>query len=609
MVDSNNPSDSTKAESAADDLPGNTDQQNTLPPPGSDTTIPPQPISEPGASFRRTVRPDVIPDEFDDYQVLDEIARGGMGIVYRVHQKSLDRIVALKTVLAGRFASDDEIRLFRTEARAAGKLNHPGIVPVYDVGECHGFHYFSMPLIDGVSLGDRLTRGPIDPDEAARVIKSAAETIHFAHQHNVIHRDLKPGNILVDEHGQPLITDFGIAHRIDDNQTAEQVDSLMGTAEYMSPEQASGEPAGPLADVYSLGATLYCLLTGRPPFQSSNPLDTLLAVLESEPVPPRLLNERIPRDLELICLKCMQKRPEARYESAQEVADELGRFLAGEPVLVHPVGNIGTFIRWTRRQPRMAALATGLVVCFTAALVISIYYNFQLNMQREIAEQALRAADLNGESAELHRNIAETLLKELSSTQNNVSQALSYSSLGELCASATVLAGTSWEYEREQALSAFRVARESLDDNLETLLAPALDAIESAVTMAEADPEQLTKLVDDLIVASRTQWRSSTDASPQVQQQICSLVFLRANQLLQEILEEETRYAAERQIDSFLNLVRTELIVVSPDEIYAQTQEFVVALNQWASGPAPEELRVAATALTQSLDNSAGPVD
>jgi serine/threonine protein kinase len=548
----------------------------------------------------------VLPKRFDGYELLDEIARGGMGIVYRAHQKALDRTVALKTVITGRFTSDEAMQLFQTEAKAAGQLNHPGIVPVYDVGECHGVHYFSMPLIEGVSLTDRIMRGPLDPDEAARVMKTVAQTIHFTHQHNIVHRDLKPGNILIDAYDQPLIMDFGIAQKIDDRHTPGDVDTLMGTAEYMSPEQASGEPTGPLADVYSLGATLYCLLTGRPPFQSHNTLDTLLAVLQSNPVPPRRLNQRIPRDLELICLKCMEKRPQDRYQSAQDFAEELHRFLEGEPVLVHPVGNIGTFLRWMRRKPRSAAIASGLVACFTATLAISVYYNFQLNQQRSIAEKAQRAAETARWTAELSEErvrrlqaVTQTLLEELASTKNGVSHALEYSSLGEISLSAARLARATQQPQRDMALQAFQTARNNLNEAQQTQLNLLLDRIEENASTVNTESEATG--VDELIARTRELWLETTENSPGVRQQIRQFLYTRTRQLIDEVILATDHDDITRDIESVLDLIRAELFIVATDDVYLTAVQLLLALEEWTSGPPSDSLKTAIEDLHQSI--------
>ena len=548
----------------------------------------------------------VLPKRFDGYELLDEIARGGMGIVYRAHQKALDRTVALKTVITGRFTSDEAMQLFQTEAKAAGQLNHPGIVPVYDVGECHGVHYFSMPLIEGVSLTDRIMRGPLDPDEAARVMKTVAQTIHFTHQHNIVHRDLKPGNILIDAYDQPLIMDFGIAQKIDDRHTPGDVDTLMGTAEYMSPEQASGEPTGPLADVYSLGATLYCLLTGRPPFQSHNTLDTLLAVLQSNPVPPRRLNQRIPRDLELICLKCMEKRPQDRYQSAQDFAEELHRFLEGEPVLVHPVGNIGTFLRWMRRKPRSAAIASGLVACFTATLAISVYYNFQLNQQRSIAEKAQRAAETARWTAELSEErvrrlqaVTQTLLEELASTKNGVSHALEYSSLGEISLSAARLARATQQPQRDMALQAFQTARNNLNEAQQTQLNLLLDRIEENASTVNTESEATG--VDELIARTRELWLETTENAPGVRQQIRQFLYTRTRQLIDEVILATDHDDITRDIESVLDLIRAELFIVATDDVYLTAVQLLLALEEWTSGPPSDSLKTAIEDLHQSI--------
>jgi serine/threonine protein kinase len=272
--------------------------------------------------------------QFGEYELLTEIARGGMGVVYKARHTSLDRIVALKLILAGRLAAEDDLVRFRTEAEAAAKLQHPHIVAVHDVGEVDGQQYFSMDFIDGQTLAHRLAKGPLPSRVAARYVALVARAIHYAHRQGVLHRDLKPSNILIDQADEPHVTDFGLAKRLGGDQGHTRTGMVLGTPSYMAPEQASGKikDQGPLTDIYGLGAVLYELLTGRPPFKAESPMDTLMQVLESEPVPPRLLNRKIDHDLETICLKCLEKNPARRYASAEALADDLDRYLSGDTI-------------------------------------------------------------------------------------------------------------------------------------------------------------------------------------------------------------------------------------------------------------------------------------
>src|ERR1051325_7366015 len=265
---------------------------------------------------------------FGDYELLTEIARGGMGVVFRARQIALNRIVALKMILAGRLANPDDVTRFRTEAEAAAKLQHPNIVAVFDVGAQDGQSFFTMEYIEGVSLDQKLAQGPLACKAAARYVRILARAVHYAHQQGILHRDLKPSNILIDSFDEPHITDFGLAKRLDSGKSGHtRAGAILGTPSYMSPEQAQGkiDLLGPAADVYSLGAILYELLTGRPPFRADTPLDTVMQVIDHQPVPPRLLNPKIDHDLETICLKCLEKDPLLRYASAEALGEDLER--------------------------------------------------------------------------------------------------------------------------------------------------------------------------------------------------------------------------------------------------------------------------------------------
>jgi hypothetical protein len=282
----------------------------------------------------RGVAPLMLPCRFGDYELLEEIGRGGMGVVYRARQLGLNREVAIKMILRGSLASSVDVERFQAEAEAAARLDHPSIVPVYDVGQHEGRPYFCMKYLPGETLAQRLMQGPLAAREAALLLKQVARAIQVAHEHGILHRDLKPSNILLDDNLQPHVTDFGLAKRQSDRAALTKTGAVLGTPAYMAPEQAAGArgEVGPASDVYSLGCILYHMLTGRPPFQAETPVDTLLMVLEQDPVPPRALHPKVDRDLEMIALRCLQKPADLRYPTAAALADDLEAYLSDEPI-------------------------------------------------------------------------------------------------------------------------------------------------------------------------------------------------------------------------------------------------------------------------------------
>ncbi len=343
---------------------------------------------------------------FGDYELLQEIARGGMGLVYKARQLSLNRVVALKMMLPGLLASATEGHRFRAEAEAAANLQHPNIVAIHEVGEFEGRLYFSMDYVEGQSLAAQVREHPLSAEIAARHVKTAAEAIHYAHRQGFLHRDLKPSNILIDNSNQPRVTDFGLAKRMESDSRLTITGAVLGTPSYMSPEQAAGknDQLGTASDVYSLGAILYELLTGRPPFQAASPLDTILLVLNSEPVAPRLLSPRLDRDLETICLKCLEKEKRRRYQSAQELADDLDRYLKRKPIVARPINRAHRAWRWCRRNP-WPAVATAALVLLAALTALSAF-TYRERLWQSLLDRA-RLERLAGNRAESLRAAAE----------------------------------------------------------------------------------------------------------------------------------------------------------------------------------------------------------
>jgi WD40 repeat protein/predicted Ser/Thr protein kinase len=343
-----------------------------------------------------------LPREFGAYDLLAEIAHGGMGIVYRARHRSLGREVALKLLLAGAFASPDFVQRFRREAAAAASLRHPHIVGVYEVGEVEGQPFLAMEYVAGQTLADLVREHPLPPRDAARYLRTVAEAVEHAHAHGLLHRDLKPSNVLVDLDDQPRVTDFGLAKRLDGSTDLTVTGQMLGSPNYLSPEAALGSERAlsPASDVYSLGATLYHLLTGRPPLLAGSLAETLVQVREQTAVAPRLLNPAIPRDLETICTRCLEKDPAQRYATARELAEELGRWLRGEPIRARPATPAERAWKWTRRHPARAALAATVVLAGAALTATSLWFNLHLTAARNDTERNRRLSETNRLAAE-----------------------------------------------------------------------------------------------------------------------------------------------------------------------------------------------------------------
>jgi WD40 repeat protein/predicted Ser/Thr protein kinase len=379
------------------------------------------------------------PRPFGDYELLEVIAQGGMGIVYKARQKSLDRIVAIKMLLFGPMASQAVIRRFRVEAVAAGSLHHPNIVAIHEVGIHDGQHFLVMDYVDGPNLATFVKNQPLPPKQAAAYARSIAEAIEHAHGCGILHRDLKPSNVLIGKNDTPRVTDFGLARRIEGDSSLTVSGQPLGSPSYMPPEQAAARQGkvSSRSDVYGLGATLYHLLTGHPPFQAESIAHTLDQVLHREPVPPRLINPGTPQDLETICLKCLQKDPARRFATARELADELDRFLKGEPIHSRPVGSVEKLWRFCKRKPALSSLAAAALVLLLVVAIGSPITAWRIRKSELTLAENLYAADMK--------------LVELALAQGNWGRARSLLQSYVPSPGAKDLRGFEWSYFKELA--------------------------------------------------------------------------------------------------------------------------------------------------------------
>jgi serine/threonine protein kinase len=389
-----------------------------------DATRPPTTLGRGMAPAEVLVDRPVVPG----YEVLGVLGKGGMGVVYKARQRGLGRVVALKMILHAEHAGEQERQRFQAEAEAVARLQHPNIVQIYEVGEQRGLPYFSLEFCPSGSLDKKLSGTPLPPVEAAKLVQTLALAMQAAHVKGILHRDLKPANVLLGEDGTPKITDFGLAKKLGE-QGQTQTGAVMGTPSYMAPEQASGrsKEIGPAADIYALGAMLYELLTGRPPFKAASALDTILQVVRDEPVSVRQLQPNVPKDIETICHKCLHKEPRKRYASAGALAEDLSRFVAGEPVVARPVRTLERSWLWCRRHPAVALLtatvAMMLVVSSLVAWCLAAWALGEKGRADDKTAEAVRESQRADKKAGIARGKAEEALSESQRANQNAAEA------------------------------------------------------------------------------------------------------------------------------------------------------------------------------------------
>lgn len=511
--------------------------------------------------------------QLGDYELQDELGRGGMGVVFRARQKSLNRVVAIKLILAGQLASSQDIEQFHAEAEAAASLDHPGIVPIYEVGEHQGQHYFSMAFVDGENLATKVDRGPFDPTAAASCIRQVVEAVEYAHQKGIVHRDLKPGNILLDTQGRPRITDFGLAKRWKVADAPSSGKDVCGTVSYMPPEQAEAQHdrVGPASDVYALGATLYCLLTGRPPFQSANPIDTLLQVVQQPPVPPRQFNPVIPKDLETICLKCLEKDPARRYSTAKALSEDLQRFLNDQPILARPPSSWEQLRRWSRQHPGLALSGSLTAAAMLTLLLVSVLYNFLLQGEKLQA----RAATLE---AQRLQQSTQQLLDQLSLLRKSerALDVLQFAEYGRLCVLMHRAEPQSGSESQILALEELGTEIHHLRDSSHPELQNALQRV--TVLLQRPEERELNEwhhLTEQITQLCRNLWLNDSQSVPDLREQVRIVVvtrFLNTAHQLQEQRIEDTRSEVLRQLQEW---AWGEIAIVGSEATRSAISEFL----------------------------------
>ncbi len=546
------------------------------------------------------------------YELEAEVGRGGMGVVYRARQLGLNRAVALKMIVAAEHASSEQRSRFRTEAEAVARLQHPNIIQIHEIGQYNGLPFFSMEFVAGGSLAENLNRVPQPAVEAARTIETLARAVQAAHERGVVHRDLKPENILLTEEGLLKVTDFGLAKQVDIDSGQTQTGSVLGTPSYMAPEQAAGKTSeiGPASDVYALGAILFEMLVGRPPFQASTPYETIRQVLNQDPLPPSRIQAETPRDLETVCLKCLDKRIDHRYASATELAEDLRRFLAGEPIMAKPSSVFGRGLKFARRRPAVAALSMVSLAAVFTILIIGTIYNAHLqaaNADLRTTKNALQQETTNllGTQAELQAEV----------TQKRRLLSLSFIAYGRACALAAKEANLddpfivkvsrtknlSKRYERQ-----FQLEYELISQAGDPSVQPSLEALAKGLreSRLETNSHDLRQLSLDFAHACGAAWQRETRDYPELQKTIRKNLYGRATAVVGRIVKAATLEQARHEYSEFWELYWGDLVIVESPEVERAMKHFGDLLKQWdakgynaSQGKLSEPLQKAAAAL------------
>jgi hypothetical protein len=536
------------------------------------------------------------------YEILGELGRGGMGVVYKARQTALNRVVALKMILSGAHAGADELARFRTEAESIARLQHPGIVAVFEVGEHQGRPFLSLEFCAGGGLDKKLNGVPVQPREAAVLVRKLAEAVQAAHEAKVVHRDLKPANVLLTADGTPKVTDFGLARKLDE-QGMTQTGSVMGTPSYMAPEQAQGKKdMGPLADVYALGAILYECLTGRAPFRAATTFDTLDQVQKADPVPPRALQPAVPRDLETVCLKCLRKEPHKRYASAAELADDLRRFLDGEVIRARRAGPAERALKWCRRHPTAAALAATVALAVAGFLALGLWHNRQVQAERDAARRERDDAEAAREQARARAAEASDAREETEKALTLSRQRLALNSLayGRACAVLARLATATDEQTLREARREYVVIRDWLQLTAEGPVKRELARYEEVRSKWAGGPapDELRLRSLAFARACHETWVGAAGAeAPAYERKVRQLLYARACRAADRLAASKHPDDVRLDRQEFWELYWGEMGVVESRDVEGAMVRVGRALEAWREGPAPAELAEAARSL------------